>query len=537
MSEFTVISEQSESEIDRVARDFMFFAELYEQNREVELFVNESIILASGNKTAINEMYILNEAAAGDKIKAFFEKIKNFFKKIFDKLGASMNALFQEQKKFIEQYQFICTKCKYKAGDVNDMKNHFVGFPRILATVEKADQMIIGKNNDFFKGDKFDQGDFDAKTYSRFFKTKDNKEIDFSTVESIQNLIANPPEKANIDEMRNSTYQEFIKDNGWEGTDGFNPQNDANGNVNIDGDFRRFFDGSDDGMSFDMDTIENNWQTVLNTVYAGDAYLKTLDRINGVVVKKMDEVEKGMTTYIQNQNNKIKSAIGNLKVGDNPKPEDAKSDTEDTKGGTPPKPDTEEQPRGGNTPPPGTETSDESYNYGSVDSYLNEMNISTSSSSINNDNKKASSLTNVGTADNQKAREAQSNISSKTVATANVKDKPVAGNVKDDSTKSSLQKGAETVLGTIETNAQAQINANIQISSAISRQLYNAFQVTNKDFWSIIQAHVNWYLGNPGQEKQSENVRTNPTNINMNAKGNNPTVGKAPEATGNAETK
>ena len=112
MSELTMIRNDSETEIDRVYRDAQFFASLYEQNREMENFVNESLIKASGNKRAINEMYIINEAAAGDKIKGFFEKIKNFFKKIFDKLGASMNALFQEQKKFIEQYQYICTKVK-----------------------------------------------------------------------------------------------------------------------------------------------------------------------------------------------------------------------------------------------------------------------------------------------------------------------------------------------------------------------------------------------------------------------------------------
>ena len=88
------ILNETESSIDRQWRDMEFCYEVMEQHREMEKFVNECLIMASGNKKAINEMYILNEAAFGDKVKAFFEKIKNFFKKIFDKLGASMSALF-----------------------------------------------------------------------------------------------------------------------------------------------------------------------------------------------------------------------------------------------------------------------------------------------------------------------------------------------------------------------------------------------------------------------------------------------------------
>lgn len=515
MSELTMIRNDSETEIDRVYRDAQFFASLYEQNREMENFVNESLIKASGNERAINEMYIINEAAAGDKIKAFFEKIKNFFKKIFDKLGASMNALFQEQKKFIEQYQYICTKCKYKAGDVNDMKNHFVGFPRILATVEKADQMILGKNNNFFQNDKVTQDAFTDDTYKKLF-TIDGNEIDFSNVDNIRAAIAKPPEKANLDELRRGCYDEFVKDNGWEGTDGFSRENDANGNVNIDNDFRSFFDGSKDGMSFDLDSIENQWQTVLNTVYGGEAYLKTLGKINDSVVRQMDQVEKSMTTYIQNQKNKINTAVSNLKVGENKAPQNPNNPEPQNPNNPPQNP---------NNPPQNTKESYLSYNYN--DTVFNEMNINAGSAPTSEKTDKGQSMTGVGSKDNETARKAQSDISGKKVATANAKDVNITGNVADDADKKALQDGAEKVLNIIETNAQAQVNANIQISSAISRQLYNAFQLTNKDFWSIIKAHVNWYLGNPGQEKQSENIRSNPTNLSMNASGN-AKVGKEP---------
>ena len=143
-----MIRNDSETEIDRVYRDAQFFASLYEQNREMENFVNESLIKASGNKRAINEMYIIHESAFTDKIKAFFTKIKNFFKKIFDKLGASMNALFVEQKKFMEQYADIIMNCKYNGGDVSDVKDHFKGLPRIIDAADNTEQSVIGSNMD-----------------------------------------------------------------------------------------------------------------------------------------------------------------------------------------------------------------------------------------------------------------------------------------------------------------------------------------------------------------------------------------------------
>ena len=170
--------------------------------------------------------------------------------------------------------------------------------------------------------------------------------------------------------------------------------------------------------------------------------------------------------------------------------------------------------------------------------YFNEMNINSGSSPTSEKKDKGTNMNGVAAGDNTTARNVQSSIAGKQVASATAKDVKISGKVTDDSEKESLQKGAESVLNTIETNAQAYINANIQISSAISRQLYNAFQLTNKDFWSILKAHVNWYLGNPGQEKLSENQRTNPTNLNMNT-GAKANIGKEQQDTDteNAENK
>ena len=65
-------------------------------------------------------------------------------------------------------------------------------------------------------------------------------------------------------------------------------------------------------------------------------------------------------------------------------------------------------------------------------------------------------------------------------------------------------------------NMQAKVNAEIQITSAIARAAFGAFKSANSDFFKIIQAHVQWYLSNPGSEKATENQSTRPRNLNLN---------------------
>lgn len=112
----------TESSLDRQWRNMEFLNAIYEQDRDMERYVNECLIKASGNKQAINEMTVLNEGTFFDKVKNFFNKIKNFFKKIFTKFSASLSGVFAEQKKYIDKYNFIITKCKWNAGEASDVK-------------------------------------------------------------------------------------------------------------------------------------------------------------------------------------------------------------------------------------------------------------------------------------------------------------------------------------------------------------------------------------------------------------------------------
>ena len=72
------------------------------------------------------------------------------------------------------------------------------------------------------------------------------------------------------------------------------------------------------------------------------------------------------------------------------------------------------------------------------------------------------------------------------------------------------------------------------ISTAIATEAFNAFKLTNKDFFDIIKAHVQWYLANPGAEKDSANTTTRVRNLNMNATtaSVNSNQGEAKPATG-----
>lgn len=315
MSERTVHSFMRidcESEYDRIMRNAQFMSQLIEQNQEMERFVNESLIKASGNKRAINEMYILNEAAGGDKIKAFFEKIKNFFKKIFSKLSASISALVEERKKYMDKYVNIITKCKFVASDY-EMYNRFQGIPRII---EVADSpiAIYGSNLD---------------KYVSMNKTFDNHGNEITITEQYPyddaaklQAINEFPQKINIEEIRQLAYTEFMKSQYWSEIS-INNDTDDNGAINYDSTFIKYFNGSDDEISFTADQIEDNFQTVINNVYAGESYVKRLNKIASNIENQMNKVSENMEKYHQEQRKKIETAISTMK--DNPKTDMAKA--------------------------------------------------------------------------------------------------------------------------------------------------------------------------------------------------------------------
>ena len=529
MSELTMIRTDCESEFDRVYRDAQFFATLMEQNREMENFVNESLIKASGNKRAINEMYIIHESAFTDKIKAFFTKIKNFFKKIFDKLGASMNALFGEQKKFMEQYANIIMNCKYNGGDVSDVKDHFKGLPRIIDAADNTEQSVIGSNMDKY----FNQNVVGNN------ENNDGSFLNLNVFDSAQSITdTSIPKKLDInDEIKVQAFNEFIKQGYWsnKSADGFTTKNGNDNNPDIDGTFRAYFDGSEDTVTWSGDEVDKNFQVIINATYGGVSYMNKLEKLMNTITKKMDEAEKKMDDYVKAQQDKIKKAVAQQGPKDDKNKDTGTSITDDQikSAITGKKYDASGNATvnvGGKTYNLSGGTNGADVDINAVKSVIGANGVKTESASflLENPNFSNNSSNNTNSAQQQAATKMKSGaagadntqkVSDANTAASNMTaNTQQASNIKNiDKTDSNIQNKADQLLDADIHNRQGRVNADLQISSSIVRTMFNAFQLTNKDFYSIIQHHVQWYLGNPGQEKESANKVSRKMDRNMAA--------------------
>lgn len=527
---FEGISTEVDSYVSRQWRNMEFCATIMEQNREMERFVNESIIMASGNKKAINEMNTyLNESTFTDKIKNFFTKIRNFFKKIFSKIGAALSGLFMEQKKYIDKYSGIITKCKWHGGDISDIKNRTVGIPRIINAVDNVDSAVIGTNLDkFFNGDPIQD---DPKSFI-------SKDI-FSSAENIEK--AEIPNKLENGAQRDKIFEEFTgQGTYWGNLKDFASYKvtDSNGNVDINKTFAAWFDGSTDTVTWSEDYVENNFQTIINVSYAGKSYLTRLQKIYNAVDKKMTEASKNMEDYYKAQSDKFMQAVkGNStnaqtatdadkkgeadaaaavekaeKQGDAAAAEVTKTDDKDN--GT----SFEKFDPNSTASTTGTQTvelkPESAVSFAAnFDMYLNEEPTFGNSSSSSNSGPKGSVPAGTGNTNNTSASNATDKVNSMTAKTGTAQSiNNTTGNVTND-----LQTKAQQILDADVHNRQVRINESVNISTSIAKNMLDSFENTNKDFFSIIKHHVQWYLSNPGAEKLSENTTTRSRSLNIDA--------------------
>ena len=513
---FEGISTEVDSYVSRQWRNMEFCATIMEQNREMERFVNESIIMASGNKKAINEMNTyLNESTFTDKIKNFFTKIRNFFKKIFSKIGAALSGVFEEQKKYIDKYSGIITKCKWHGGDISDIKNRTVGIPRIINAVDNVDSAVIGTNIDkFFNGDPIQD---DPKSFI-------SKDI-FSSAENIEK--AEIPNKLENGAQRDKIFEEFTgQGTYWGNLKDFASYKvtDSNGNVDFNKTFAAWFDGSADTVTWSEDYVEDNFQTIINASYAGKSYLARLQKIYNAVDKKMDEASKNMENYYKAQSDKFMQAVkgnstnaktteadaaaavkqaeekGKTKEAEVNSTDDKKSDPNSTASTT-------------DTQTVELEPESAVSFAANFDMYLNEEPTFGNSSSSSNSGPKGSVPAGTGNTNNTNASNAANKINSMTAKTGTAQNiNNTTGNVTND-----LQTKAQQILDADVYNRQIIINESVNISTSIAKNMLDSFENTNKDFFSIIKHHVQWYLSNPGAEKLSENTTTRSRSLNIDA--------------------
>lgn len=518
----------TESSLDRQWRNMEFLNAIYEQDRDMERYVNECLIKASGNKQAINEMTVLNEGTFFDKVKNFFNKIKNFFKKIFTKFSAALSGVFAEQKKYIDKYNFIITKCKWNAGEASDVKDRFKGIPRIFDMVDNVDSACMLQDMTNYADEKA-QGQIDGK--SAYIDVKV-----FDSAESIEK--ATVPEKIDNAKAKDKVYEVFSKSQYWSTLKNFDSykQTDSNGNADMAATMSAWFSGSIDEVSWDETYIDNNFQTVINVSYAGQSYLNKLQKIVNNVTKKMDDLDKSMETYVKTQQDKVTKAInsGAEKAKQNAKQEEqqAAQKVEDAvdKGATDASQTdaTQTDANQGATQPTnqqGETASDESTNlWSGYNSFLNEMQLKNASSgSSNNDSSPTSkqsktNLNNTGSVESKKAVDANNKLHQQTAPKVNGTAQDVnannqtTGNVTDE-----IKKKAATLLENEIWNRQVILNEMTNVASTIVRKAFTAFQNANSDFFTLIKAHVQWYLSNPGAEKLDENKATRTRVLNMNA--------------------
>lgn len=522
---FEGISTEVDSYVSRQWRNMEFCATIMEQNREMERFVNESIIMASGNKKAINEMNTyLNESTFTDKIKNFFIKIKNFFKKIFSKIAAALSGLFMEQKKYIDKYSGVITKCKWRGGDISDIKNRTVGIPRIINAVDNVDSAVIGVNLDkFFNGDPIQD---DPKSFI-------SKDI-FSSAENIKK--AEIPNKLENGAQRDKIFEEFTgQGTYWGNLKDFASYKvtDSNGNVDINKTFAAWFDGSTDTVTWSEDYVENNFQTIINASYAGKSYLTRLQKIYNAVDKKMTEASKNMKDYYKAQSDKFMQAVkGNStdaqtatdanqkgeadaaaavekaeKQGDAAAAEVTK--TPDASGEFKSEP----LPAADNKQPETSSSGESAVSFAAnFDMYLNEEPTFGNSSSSSS-GPKGSVPAGTGNTNNTSASNATDKVNSMTTKTGTAQSiNNTTGNVTND-----LQTKAQQILDADVHNRQVRINESVNISTSIAKNMLDSFENTNKDFFNIIKHHVQWYLSNPGAEKLSDNTTTRSRSLNIDA--------------------
>lgn len=521
----------TESSLDRQWRNMEFLNAIYEQDRDMERYVNECLIKASGNKRAINEMTVLNEGTFFDKVKNFFNKIKNFFKKIFTKFSAALSGVFAEQKKYIDKYNFIITKCKWNAGEASDVKDRFKGIPRIFDMVDNVDSACMLQDMTNYADEKAaqggEQGQIDGK--SAYIDVKV-----FDSAESIEK--ATIPEKIDNAKAKDKVYEVFSKSQYWSTLKNFDSykQTDSNGNADMAATMSAWFSGSVDEVSWDDTYIDNNFQTVINVSYAGQSYLNKLQKIVNNVTKKMDDLDKSMETYVKAQQDKVTKAVnsGAEKAKQNAKQEEqqaaqqvkdaaAQGAAETGQGAT----ETDaNQTQGASQGKVQPEVSSANL-WSGYNSFLNEMQLNnpSSGSSSSNDSSSTSkqsktNLNNTGSVESKKAVEANNKLHQQTAPKVNGTAKDVnannqtSGNVTDE-----VKKKAATLLENEIWNRQVVLNEMTNVASTIVRKAFTAFQNANSDFFTLIKAHVQWYLSNPGAEKLDENKATRTRVLNMNA--------------------
>ena len=438
----------------RVYDDMVFFHEMLEQEREMEEYVNEHIILASGNRKAINEMVALNEGKITEKIKGFFTKIKNFFQAIFRKLGERLNGWLMDVKKYMDKYAEIINKRKYIAGDVT-MKDHFKGYTRITNTINNPKftdintmvQDFNNKNN--VKNTLFDNG---------LLQT-------LSTAEAINKYTITEQDQ-NAGAVIMSSAVEIISSHlGLDKDNEFTVVDNSDGTVNIYDTFGNYYNGSAEDVTFSVEQINTNFKYIINTAYAGPDILKKIQNIANTYATKLDDLAKSYEAAYNKIENALKAAITKTAAEAEPAP----------------------------TP------KQESVNYSRYNNYLNEadgiVNTSTGKKPETVKNNKEAGKDDKKVLDNATQNLNKQNVTNASkVDTSKATVSGVTAGKEGPTSKDALTDKVGKILTSISSKTNVEITSFSQAMNQVCISMNKSFEKTCTDYYAILKAHVRSYL-------------------------------------------
>lgn len=481
----------------RVYDDMVFFHEMLEQEREMEEYVNEHIILASGNRKAINEMVALNEGKITEKIKGFFTKIKNFFQAIFRKLGERLNGWLMDVKKYMDKYAEIINKRKYIAGDVT-MKDHFKGYTRITNTINNPkftdiNTMVQDFNNkNSVKNTLFDNGLLQtlstADAINKYTITEQDQNAGAVIMSSAVEII--------------SSHLGLDKDNEFTVVD------NSDGTVNIYDTFGNYYNGSAEDVTFSVEQINTNFKYIINTTYAGPDILKKIQNIANTYATKLDDLAKSYEAAYNKIENALKAAITKTAA--------------------------EAEPASTPKAEPATTPKSESVNYSRYNNYLNEadsiVNTSTGQKPETVKNNKEAGKDDKKVLDNATQNLNKQNVTNASkVDTSKAKVTGVTAGKEGPTSKDALTDKVGKILTSISSKTNVEITSFSQAMNQVCISMNKSFEKTCTDYYAILKAHVRSYL--------NESNNTPENNINRGTSSDTRPAYGAPATNSNTETK
>ena len=274
----------------RIAEDMRFLDIMIKEEREMDSYINECIILSSGNMKAINEMQVLNESKFSDRISTFFTKIQAFFVRIFAKFGEKLSAMGKNNKEYLEKYKNIILGKKLKISYVT-MINHFEGKRRIDEMRNDANNFAKLPTDEFWD------------TMQQKVSTKDDTNNKFTSYD------VNDKEN-----LQKDLFDVFLNQVGLKSKIKYNK-----GDENIGGLLKEYFMGSSQEVRFSNSDLQKSMDVIYNALYSYEETYNNIEKfktsyttaLNSIKSKYLSELNKLIT-----DNNKTNDDI-NSKISKN----------------------------------------------------------------------------------------------------------------------------------------------------------------------------------------------------------------------------